>query len=196
MTLVAVIRAFAGPDWQPAEMAFTSRAPVGHMAAERFPNTRFRFGRQATWVTLPRAILSLALREDALPPHGSGAQGAPDLSTASDDFTASLKRLLQPYLRDGYPHIDLAAEIAGTSVRTLQRRLAKAGLSYSGLVQQVRFEAAKRLVIEPQMRMIDVAYTLGWSSPATFTRAFHDLAGISPTDYRAWHLSGGDRFTQ
>ena len=34
---------------------------------------------------------------------------------------------LEPHFVDGYPQITLAAEIADTSVRTLQRRLAEQG---------------------------------------------------------------------
>ena len=61
VTLVAVVRAFAGPRWCPAEMAFTSRAPAGRAAAEQFPNTRFLLGQGYTWIDLPRTLLSVPL---------------------------------------------------------------------------------------------------------------------------------------
>ena len=180
VTLVAVVRAFAGPRWCPAEMAFTSRSPVGRAAAEQFPNTRFLLGQRYTWIDLPRALLSVPLTG-----AGFGAPRSPvDEAGSGGGFSASLKQLLRPYLRDGYPHLELAAEIAGTSVRTLQRRLERAGLSYSTLVQQVRFDAARRLLEDPDVKMIDVAYDLGWSSPTAFTRAFRHLAGVSPREYR------------
>ena len=101
------------------------------------------------------------------------------------DFASSLKSILRAYLPDGYPKIELAAEIAGLSVRTLQRRLAQQGLSYSTLIKHLRYEAASQLLKDSDIRMIDAANELGWESPATFTRAFSDTAGISPSEYRA-----------
>lgn len=184
MTLVAVVRAFAGDDWYPAEMAFTSRTPVGLTAVQEFPNTRFVLGQKASWITLSRAMLSLPPHIHSFQNQSPAAQQAMPESNQPADFTTSLKQILRPYLADGYPHIELAAEIAGTSVRTLQRRLARLGLSYSGLVQQLRYEAATQLLKYPEMRMIDAAYELGWGSPTTFTRAFSQIAGISPSEYR------------
>ena len=142
-------------------MAFTSRAPAGRAAAEQFPNTRFLLGQPYTWIDLPRALLSVPL-----PGAGFGGPRPPaDEAGSGGGFSASLRQLLRPYLREGYPHLELAAEIAGTSVRTLQRRLERAGLSYSGLVQQVRFDAARRLLEDPDVKMIDVAYDPGLEQP-------------------------------
>lgn len=179
MTLVAVIRACAGPDWYPREMAFTSSDPVSVSTREQFPNTRFLLGQRYTWVDLNRSLL-------VLPPRSTGVatEQQSDEPVSHGSFSDSLKLLLAPYLRDGYPHIELAAEIAGTSVRTLQRRLAAVGSSYTELLQQARFEAAKQMIANPDVRLIDAAYDLGWSCPATFSRAFRQYAGVSPSEFR------------
>ena len=185
MTLAAVVRAFAGEHWYPTEMAFTSFLPVSLAAREQFPNTRFILGQKASWITLPRAMLSLApLRHNVWNPGLDLPQAAPQLKQALD-FASSLKFILRAYLPDGYPKVELAAEIAGLSVRTLQRRLAQQGLSYSALVKHLRYEAASQLLKNSDIRMIDAANELGWGSQSTFTRAFSDIAGISPSEYRA-----------
>lgn len=191
MTLVAVVRAFAGTAWDPPEMALSSCTPVSHIAKQRFPNTRFLVGQKVTWITLPRSMLSLAPRVDTARSAHAIVEESVDESPMAEDLTTSLKQLLRPYLQDGYPNIKLAAEIAGASVRTLQRRLSKVGLSYSGLVQQLRFEAAAQLLKNPDIKMIDAAYELGWGSPTTFTRAFHNIAGVSPSEYRNQELNVG-----
>ncbi len=179
MTLVAVIRACAGLNWYPREMAFTSNAPVSVSAREQFPNTRFLLGQRYTWVGLSRRLLALPTRSPGI--ATAEQRNEPD-SRAT--FSDSLKQLLRPYLRDGYPHIELAAEIVGTSVRTLQRRLAAVGSSYSELLQQARFEAARQLIANPDVTLTDAAYDLGWSCPATFSRAFRQFAGVSPSEFR------------
>ena len=78
----------------------------------------------------------------------------------------------------------MAAEIAGTSVRTLQRGLANSDLSYSRLIKEARFEAALQLLGDPDMKTIDVAYATGYEEPSNFARAFQRLAGVSPQEYR------------
>lgn len=185
MTLAAVVRAFAGQDWCPTEMAFTSLLPVSLAASELFPDTRFILGRKASWITMPRSMLSLAPNIRSIMDPGLRLTQAEPRSNRAIDFANSLKSMLRPYLPDGYPKIELAAEIAGLSVRTLQRRLAQQGLSYSALVKHLRYEAASQLLRDSDVRMIDAANELGWGSPATFTRAFSDIAGISPSEYRA-----------
>lgn len=79
------------------------------------------------------------------PPEGardSGDEGSVAGEVVSDvarpDFPQALKLALRPYLGDGYPDVNLAAQIAGTSARTLQRRLMRVGLSYRTLVREMR----------------------------------------------------------
>lgn len=79
--------------------------------------------------------------------------------------------------------IEDAASSLDLSVRTLQRRLAEAGLSYSVLRDRVRLEEACLMFLEPDARLIDVAYRLGFSEPGHFTRAFQSSTGIAPRQF-------------
>jgi AraC-like DNA-binding protein len=77
------------------------------------------------------------------------------------------------------------AETIGTSVRTLQRRMQTAGLTYGGVVQQTRCAAAQQMLIEePGRKISDVAHAVGYSDPAHFTRAFRRWMGIGPREFR------------
>lgn len=182
MALVALVRMFAGPDWCPTKMAFSSSAPVGRFAREQFPDTRFIAGHSNARIEVPRGMMSLppwAPRRD-----GPSRHARPGPVERASDFLSSLKLLLKTYLSDRSPTIQLAAEIAGTSVRTLQRRLAAVGLSYSDVLDHVRFEAAADMLRNSDIKMIEVAYELGYRDPSSFSRAFRRLAGISPREYR------------
>ena len=179
---VRLIQAFAGPQWYPNEMAFRSQLPLGQFVAQQFPNTRLLVGQKTAWIALPRAMLSLPPRIKQSSRAAQPASGSP--SEAVWDFSGSLKRVLAAYLRDGYPDIRLAAEIVGTSVRTLQRQLAKGGMSYSELMQQARFEAAAEMLKDPDISVINIAYDLGYEDPSNFARAFRRIAGVSPREYR------------
>ena len=98
--------------------------------------------------------------------------------------TSSLKAVLSAYLPERMPTIDFAAEMAATSVRTLQRRLKESTLSYSELIGEVRFEAAARLLRETDASALEIALEVGYEDPAHFSRAFKRIAGISPREYR------------
>jgi AraC-like DNA-binding protein len=70
------------------------------------------------------------------------------------------------------------------SVRTLQRRLAEAGLTYSAIVDEIRSVEARRLLAQPGVLLKQVAADLGFCEPASFTRACRRWTGFSPREYR------------
>ncbi|OWK23364.1 hypothetical protein AJ87_36895 [Rhizobium yanglingense] len=73
------------------------------------------------------------------------------------------------------------AEAVGLHPRTLQRYLSESQEEYSDLLAEVRFETALRLMSDPSVRVIDVAYELGYTDPANFTRAFRHWTGLKPS---------------
>ena len=79
------------------------------------------------------------------------------------------------------------AEVAarlGVQPRTLQRRLTRIGFTYQELVDQVRYNLARRLLASPDIPISEIAYRLGYCDPAHLSRAFCRWAGISPSAYR------------
>jgi AraC-like DNA-binding protein len=181
LLFVAIVRVFAGPGWTPSVLALRSRNPISPVVGHRFPDTRFLFGQDVSWIDLPKEMLSLQQGRSSI----CSVHAAHDESASfSDDFATSLKRVLKAYLSDGYPSIDLAAEIAGMSVRTLQRNLTRSGLTYSKLVEIARFEAASEMLQDSSAKIIDVAYAVGYEDPSHFSRAFRRMAGTSPRGFR------------
>ena len=98
---------------------------------------------------------------------------------------ATLTRLLEPYIADGNAGEQVAAEIFETSVKTLRRRLAEAGTSYREILASARFNVARRLLGDRDMRLIDVAQSLGYRDPGSFSRAFRAWSGLTPRAYRS-----------
>ena len=85
-----------------------------------------------------------------------------------------------------------AAASLGLTERTLQRRLAQVDLSYSKLRDRVRLEETCRLISSTDIRLIDVAYHLGFSDPSHFSRAFRSWTGMPPCKFRQ-RMSNEDR---
>lgn len=100
------------------------------------------------------------------------------------NFVNSLNSLILAQLKDGYPDIALIAKALGMSTRSLQRRLAQKHISYSLLVEQARFDQSICLLQDPDQKLIDIAFSLGYEDQANFSRAFRRWTGISPSQYR------------
>lgn len=76
------------------------------------------------------------------------------------------------------------ADRLGMSPRTLQRRLTDAGTSMQAIVDECRMEMAGRLLLETSLTLSSIAYQLGFSAPAAFTRSAIRWFGMTPSEYR------------
>jgi AraC-like DNA-binding protein len=61
------------------------------------------------------------------------------------------------------------------------------GLNFTDYLARVRIEKSKNLLLNPNLRVSEIAYEVGFQSLTHFNRVFKKLLGQSPTDYRA-HL--------
>ena len=61
------------------------------------------------------------------------------------------------------------------------------GLNFTDYVSRVRIEKAKNLLLNPNLRISEIAYEVGFQSLTHFNRVFKKILGQSPTEYRA-HL--------
>jgi AraC-like DNA-binding protein/ligand-binding sensor protein len=59
------------------------------------------------------------------------------------------------------------------------------GLTFTDYLGRVRVEKAKTLLLNPHLRVSEIAYTVGFQSLTHFNRVFHNLTGESPTLFRA-----------
>ena len=73
------------------------------------------------------------------------------------------------------------------SSKTLERRLADKGTSFSALLDDIRSGLAKRYVGDTDLRLDQIAYLTGYSEPAALVRAFKRWTGTTPMQFRAKH---------
>jgi len=90
-------------------------------------------------------------------------------------------RILEKCALTPFDHV---AELTGIAERTLFRRLSANGLTYAGLIDELRFSEAKKLLQTPGMRIEDVAISVGFDDHSNFTRMFHRIAGVTPREFR------------
>jgi AraC-like DNA-binding protein/ligand-binding sensor protein len=58
------------------------------------------------------------------------------------------------------------------------------GLNFTEYVSRVRVEKARNLLLNPNLRISEIAYEVGFQSLTHFNRVFKKFTGLSPTDYR------------
>jgi AraC-like DNA-binding protein len=58
------------------------------------------------------------------------------------------------------------------------------GLTFTNFLSRVRIERSKNLLINPQLRVSEIAYEVGFQSLTHFNRVFQKILGESPTEYR------------
>ena len=61
------------------------------------------------------------------------------------------------------------------------------GLNFTDYLSRVRIEKAKNLLLNPNLRISEIAYEVGFQSLTHFNRVFKKIVGQSPTEYRS-HL--------
>jgi AraC-like DNA-binding protein len=188
MGVVTIVQLFAGPRWQPSRISLGTRSPVPECAMETFRGTQFLTRQSEVYIAFPRSTLSLRRSQQAgdsrFDPPGTLSRVYSGHEPEAD-FAGRLMQCLEPHFLDGYPPVTLAAEISGTSVRTLQRRLADSGSSYSEVVDHARLDVASRMLTETDAPSIEIAQVTGYGDPSHFARAFRRLTGLSPGEYRS-----------
>ncbi len=185
MLALGVLRLAAGSCWQPAYAELETPSPGRLPSVECLAGTRIAFAQPATAVAFPRALLlrplPLAAAEVGVRVHDLQAWMA---SGPAHDLPGSVQQVVETLSWAGYPSIPATAHVVGMSVRSLQRRLADAGISYEGLVARARFAAAVDLLEETNAKILDIAFDLGYADHAHFSRAFRRWTGTSPREFR------------
>ncbi len=83
------------------------------------------------------------------------------------------------------------AKAAGASVFHFCKVFHKAtGLKFTDYVARMRLEDARNRLLNPNLRVSEIAYDVGFQSLTQFNRTFKRVFGQSPTDFRARVSSG------
>jgi AraC-like DNA-binding protein len=95
-----------------------------------------------------------------------------------------VRRALASRIGGGDTRIQTIARTLAMSARSLQRRLAAAGVSYQQLLDLARKDAAECYLTDSQLSIGEVAHLLGYSEPASFNRAFRRWRNQGPRAFR------------
>lgn len=184
MIMIQLIQLAAGSAWKPMEIHLqTSKQELNQIQV--LSDSKILFEQESTAIRFPRSLLSLPLKNLDEYQSQSYKDYQTLLSSApATTFPGSVRQIAASMLKESYPDVQLIAERVGISVRSLQRQLSGADLTYSRLIEQVRFDRSVQLLSDPTIKLADVAVELGYNDAANFSRAFRRWTGVSPSNFR------------
>ncbi|KDD67204.1 AraC family transcriptional regulator [Pseudomonas mandelii PD30] len=103
--------------------------------------------------------------------------------TGRQVWLGRIRQLLSAQL-NAAPGLEGLAEQMNCSARTLRRHLKDLGCSYQELLDELRFEQAKRMLCEDELPIYQIAEALGFSETASFRHAFVRWSGVAPSQFR------------
>lgn len=176
-------------DFPDYEICFDAPEPP-YYAAYRPRLGKVRFDYPVNAVRFP--VRYLSLRPALADPHASQEARAlceQELRAARQTehdlpsrVVAELRRASE---QAGYPSLEQVAARLLLSTRSLKRHLQVSGTSFLRLLSETRTRDACDLLARTDLSVQDIATRLGYENPANFSRAFAQVAGKTPSAYRA-----------
>ncbi|MGB0372837.1 MAG: helix-turn-helix domain-containing protein [Opitutales bacterium] len=112
--------------------------------------------------------------------------GRPKIEQSPDqEFLQSAFDVLEEFATDSEFSAEFFAEKMHISLRTLHRKMkALTGDTPAKLIWNVRLKKAAVLLRESDLRVTEIAFEVGFSESAHFSRMFKQFFGSSPSEYR------------
>jgi AraC-like DNA-binding protein len=183
--LLGTIRSLVRADWQPLSVVFGHRPPADVSLFQQVCGPGVRFDQPFTGVILPARDLDLptvtadpAMRSYARRLLESVPTPRPERAT---EQVRSTVEVLLPAGRCSLAHVSRALNLPP---RTLHRRLADEGETFSAIVQDTRARWAERYLANDGYSLTQIAHLLGFAAPSAFSVWFRGSFGITATEWR------------
>ncbi|MFO1311409.1 MAG: AraC family transcriptional regulator [Burkholderiales bacterium] len=177
---------FLGEGWRPRRVCFAHDPPRDRSVHERIFGRNVEFGHDFNGIVCARADLERP-NPNADPELARMARRLLDEQAASREAggtTAQVRELVVLLLGSGGCSVDRAAQHLGIDRRTIHRRLAREGATFSGIVEAVRCELADRYLREGRRSLGEIAAMLGFSAPSGFSHWYRKHYQASPSARR------------
>ncbi len=187
-TTVRLLKSVVGDAWKPLEVRFTHAAPARMDTYRRLLGVTPLFDQDGMAIVMRRADLNVALPA-ADPEMTRGLTRYLDKMTEDRrlQWRDRVADLVVALLPDGVCSVERVARQLGTDRRTLHRRLAAEGTTFSEILDATRRDMAASLLVNSDRPLQGVADILGFSSLSAFAHWFRRRFGQSASSYRSLH---------
>ena len=184
-----IMRQLCGPQWRPARVRLAHDPPREKTPFTSFFEAPVDFAESRSCLVFSAATLDAPVRDsdadtaDILAPILEEA-----VAGARGDFLSAVKAVVRSRIVAGALSRESVCLALGLNPRTFAHRLAARGVTFSGLAEEAKFEAAQSLLLKDR-KIAEIAATLGFAEPSAFIRAFKAWSGTTPTRWRAQRVS-------
>ena len=113
-----------------------------------------------------------------------GNQIALQQSSAEPPAITKAKQFIEEHHTDELSLSQVAASVHTSTFYFCKLFKKATGINFTEFVSRVRAEKAKNLLLNPNLRVSEIAYAVGFQSLTHFNRVFKKIMGQSPTEYR------------
>ena len=184
-TMIRIGRNFLGPRWSPKWVRMFYEKDASETAVSDMISTEVRYNGKGVSIAFRHDDLHRKKLVNAPSPLTSGEVFAEAISRKNRGGLSQIEAIIALRLLEGTTDISGVAEMVDVSVRSLQRQFHKEGQTYRTVLDRVRFQRARALLLETPTPVTEIAFLSGFSDPAHFTRSFKRWAGMPPSRFRA-----------
>lgn len=99
------------------------------------------------------------------------------------------KQKVLQYMATSYSNSELALELAQKELGLSENKISAAvkdasGMSFKRYLNHIRMEETKRLLLQTDRQVMDIAFKVGYANISHFNRVFKEAEGCSPNEYR------------
>jgi AraC-like DNA-binding protein len=171
------------PDFVPTAVFFEHPAPRNIAEHRRVFGAPIYFSQSCSGLVFPKALLQPPMKGS----HRSSLTRHLTVNSPSPlpiDLPDQIRRHIARVIRHGRTSINECAAAFGWHVRTLQRRLKTAGVTYDALLETTRRDLALYYLRQGHLSLTEIGSLLGYAELSTFSRAFRRWSGCSPQAFR------------
>jgi AraC-like DNA-binding protein len=172
----------------PKAIHFTHDEPNYRAEYDRIFGVPLFFGSHMNALLMDEAFLSIQLQPTNRYLSGLLSERAEALLKSLEDSKTTRGRvesLLVPVLHTGGAGIEVIAGKLGLSRQTLFRKLKAEGTTFEQVLDELRHRLALHYLNGRKVSVNEAAYLVGFSDPASFSRAFKRWTGHSPRTTRS-----------
>lgn len=170
------------------EVSFTCPKPAHQSELKYLFPCQHRFNRPVLQFSFNAAFLSLAPVQTQRDLSQFLRHSPADLITIPGDEEGFRARIRSSLLhQDGNvlhcPSLERLAGSFNISSQTLRRKLKREGTSYPQIKDEIRRDLAVEKLFSQKLSVSEIAHSLGYSESRSFTRAFKQWTGVTPSAY-------------
>jgi AraC-like DNA-binding protein len=184
--LHGILREFLPADWSAVSVCFPHPAPESLETHERVLGPNLTFDHEFAGIVLLTTDLATPIATSDPHLRAFAQQFLRSLGTPRDaTLRDRVREMIELLLPAGRCSASQVASNLGMDRRTLHRRLASRGETFSSVLDATRADMAERFLRSGRYSLSEISLMLGFSAPSGLSRWFRQRYGCSPSEWLA-----------